>query len=287
MEEHKPSAIRENVLQAVEKIPAFPKSVQQVLQLTARLDCAPKDLVSVLENDPIFTLKILKVVNSPFIGLATRIHSIQQACVYLGVNTLKNLALSLASMGVLPRHNKAGLDMNEFWLHSLAVALVSRRLAHMLHVPVQESSDFFSAGLLHDVGKAVLALSMPDAFAKALSLAAESEHFLYDAEYTILQTNHADVGALLARRWGFPEPLVQGIAMHHTPEKSAAEIIVICVFTADQICKFLRYGHSGESGIQPLPIEIEQLFGMDFQTMCHGMPDLEQDLDKARVFINA
>jgi len=90
------ASIPEQVIQAVDKIPAFPKSVQQVLSLTADVNCSPRDLVDVLKNDPIFTMKIIKVVNSPFMGLAHQISSIQQACVYLGVNTLKNLALSLA-----------------------------------------------------------------------------------------------------------------------------------------------------------------------------------------------
>ena len=68
----------DNVLKAVEKMPAFPKSVQQVLQLTADINCLPKDLVNVIKNDPVFTLKILKVVNSPFMGLANKITSIHQ-----------------------------------------------------------------------------------------------------------------------------------------------------------------------------------------------------------------
>ncbi len=281
------SRIPEQVLQAVDRIPAFPKSVQQVLTLAADINCAPKDLVGVLKNDPIFTMKILKVVNSPFMGLSSRVTSIHQASVYLGVNTLKNLALSLAGIGMLPARNKAGFPMQDFWLHSLAVALVSRRLAGLLEVAQQESADFFSAGLLHDVGKAVLALYMPEAFQAALELARQSPLFVFEAEERTLAADHAEVGALVAQRWGFPEVLVQGIAWHHTPERGLELPLVLCVFAADQVCKTLRYGSSGEDKCQPLPPSVAQRFGRDLDGLVRALPDLDEELQKARIFINA
>ncbi len=283
----------EHVVAAVDRMPAFPKSVQQVLTLAAEPNCSPRDLVDVLKNDPIFTLKILKVVNSPFMGLANRITSIHQACVYLGVNTLKNLALSLASVGMLPGSNRAGFDMNHFWLHSLAVALSSRRLALMLRVSQQESSDYFSAGLLHDIGKAVLALTMPEEFRRSLAKAREESQPLFEVERDELEVNHADVGALLAQRWGFPESLLMGIAMHHeagaldAPLFDDAADVVTCVFVADQICKTLRYGDSGEAYIQPLPPWVEQRFDRDLPDLIRSLPDMEEELQKARVFISA
>lgn len=281
------ASIPEKVIQAVDQIPAFPKSVQQVLSLTADVNCSPNDLVDVLRNDPIFTMKILKVVNSPFMGLAHQITSIQQACVYLGVNTLKNLALSLASIGMLPKKNDAGFDMNDFWLHSLAVALIARRLSLMLEVTQQESTDYFSTGLLHDVGKAVLALYMPHEFKSALEKAKGSDTYVYQAELETFKASHADVGALVATRWGFPESLVRGIAMHHAPQQAPEDVHVTCVFAADQVCKTLRYGDSGEDKVEPLPLSMEQLFSRDLESLIHSLPDLDEELQKARIFINA
>lgn len=281
-----PIALPEEVMRAVDKIPAFPKSVQQVLALTADPNCSPRDLVVVLRNDPIFTLKILKVVNSPFIGLANQITSIQQASVYLGVNTLKNLALSLASIGMLPSSNEAEFDMNQFWLHSLATALISRKLALMLEASQQESADFFSAGLLHDIGKAVLALHMPEQFKTALITTKSSEQYMYETERTILNANHADVGALVAERWGFPDTLVRGIALHHAPANAADDYILSCVFAGNQICKTLQFGNSGENKVEPLPAEVQECFSRDLPSLVDSLPDMEEELEKARVFIN-
>jgi putative nucleotidyltransferase with HDIG domain len=188
----------ESALKAVDKMPAFPKSVQQVLQLTADINCSPKELVNVIKLDPIFTMKMLKVVNSPFVGLAQQVTSIQQASVFLGINTIKNLALSLATIGALPRTNKAGFNMNEFWLHSLAVAAIARRLAERIGVEKNRASDYFSAGLLHDIGKGVFALYLPETFKNALDRARDETMPLYLAEIECVGVSHAAIGATLA-----------------------------------------------------------------------------------------
>ncbi len=277
----------DNVLKAVEKMPAFPKSVQQVLQLTADINCLPKDLVNVIKNDPVFTLKILKVVNSPFMGLANKITSIHQASVYLGVNTLKNLSLSLACIGTLPPDNKAGFDMNAFWLHSLAVATMAKRLAEYCDVPRNETADYFSAGLLHDIGKVVFALYMPTEYAQALQQAEQGGVRLIEAEERTMDVNHAQIGTLLAEKWGFPESLVQSIAGHHGPFPEESSLYVDCVFAANQACKALEYGFSGEPNAEELPASVQKRFRMDLQRVISAMPDLTEELERARIFINA
>ena len=81
------------LMTAIDRMPAFPKSVQQVLELTRDLNCAPRDLVQVIERDPVLTVKILKVVNSAYFGLSRPVTSVNHAVVFLGFNTIKNLSL--------------------------------------------------------------------------------------------------------------------------------------------------------------------------------------------------
>ena len=87
---------------AVERMPAFPRSVQRVLELTRDINCKPKDLVGVIEKDPVMTMKILKVINSAYYALPQQITSVNQSVVYLGINTIKNLSLPAAAVGILP-----------------------------------------------------------------------------------------------------------------------------------------------------------------------------------------
>lgn len=276
----------EQALGYVDKMPAFPKSVQQVLQLTADINCSAKELVNVIKHDPIFTMKILKVVNSPFVGLAQQVSSIQQASVYLGINTIKNLALSLAVVGALPRSNKAGFDMNAFWLHSLAVAALAHRLAERLGVEKNRRSDFFSAGLLHDIGKGVFALYLPEAFKEALELARLQGIPLFEAEIERIGASHAAIGAAVAKKWDLPASLGEGIAQHHTPLVKPAELSD-CLFAANQLAKALAVGDSGDALPPMLPPELEERFGADLDALLAGMPNLEEELDKTRVFVQA
>ena len=139
--------IGKDLFEIVEKMPAFPQSVHRVLELTSDIDSDPKILVEVIQHDPILVTKILRLVNSPYFGLAQKMTSINHAVVYIGINTVKNLALSAATLGVLPRTNAAGFDMDAFLMHSLATAIVARILGRKLHVPEREVFDYFLSGL--------------------------------------------------------------------------------------------------------------------------------------------
>ena len=142
---------------AVERMPAFPRSVQKILELTRNINCLPKDLVGVIEKDPVMTMKILKVINSAYYGLPQKITSVGQSVVYLGINTIKNLALGFAAVGILPRMNAAGFDIQRYLLHSLVVGGTARQLATQFAKGEVDSGDAYIAGLLHDFGKVVFA----------------------------------------------------------------------------------------------------------------------------------
>ena len=172
----------EKIIAFVEKMPAFPKSVQRVMQLTSDVNASAKDIVQVIESDPVMTIKILKVINSPFYGFAQKINSIQRAVVYIGLNTIKNMALSVAAIGVLNPKNKADFNTQEFLLHSLTTASICRMLAERLDIPQSDSNDFFVAGLLHDFGKIVFAEFEPENFKRALEKSILENSPLHEAE---------------------------------------------------------------------------------------------------------
>src|SRR5262245_9703103 len=109
----------DELLKLVDNMPTFPSSAHRIIELTNDMNCAPKDLVKVIEHDPILTLNVLKLVNSAYFGLAAKVTSVKHAVVYLGINTVKNLALSIAAMGALPSQNELGFNMSNFWWHSL------------------------------------------------------------------------------------------------------------------------------------------------------------------------
>ena len=277
--------VKKKLLTAVEKMPAFPKSVHQVLKLASDINCSQKELVEVIKKDPVFTLKILRLVNSAYFGLAREITSINHASVYLGLNTLKNVALGLAAVGAIPKSNVAGLDMGAFWLHSLAVATSTRMLGSMLGVSRDEAADYFAAGLLHDIGKVVFALYMPEEFQKAMNLAAEKSVPLFEAEAEVMDATHADIGALLAERWNLPSELHGAIFGHHAVGEGGKSQLVDCVFAANQVSKKLSFGAAGDFTFRPLPPGIQARFSLDLDGLIKEMPTLDEEVEHARVFI--
>lgn len=278
-------ATRKKIMGAVEQMPAFPKSVSQVLKLANDVNCSQKELVDVIKRDPVFTLKILRLVNSPYFGLSREVTSINHASVYIGLNTLKNVALGLAAVGALPRNNQAGLDMGGFWLHSLAVGAATRMLGAMLGVSRDEVADYFAAGLLHDIGKVVFALYMPEEFQVAHAKVNDTGAALSAEEVAVIGATHSQIGALLAEKWHLPSDLVDVISRHHTPEVGPPSQLVDCVFTADQISKKLAFGSAGDYDVMPLPESIKERFSNDIDGLVVELDALDEEVENARVFI--
>lgn len=268
---------------AVERMPAFPRSVQRILELTRNINCLPKDLVGVVEKDPVMTMKILKVINSAYYGLPQKITSVSQSVVYLGINTVKNLALGFAAVGILPRMNAAGFDIQRYLLHSLVVAGVARQLAVQSAKGEVDPGDCYIAGLLHDFGKVVFAQFLAVEFRDALVHAVEHSVPLHEAEKARIGVDHGLVGALLAKRWAFPEHLVDCIRDHHNPLAESSGMMD-CLRVADQVVRFRAIGDSGNPWRETEAHAAQQRFGDDLEATVAKLASLDKIVDDAMMF---
>ena len=268
---------------AVERMPAFPQSVQKILELTRDINCLPKDLVNVIEKDPVMTMRILKVINSAYYGLPAKITSVNQSVVYLGLNTIKNLALSIAAVGMLPRFNTSGFDIQRYLLHSLTTATVARQLAGIYAKGEADIGDAYIAGLLHDFGKAVFAQFMADEFRRALAISQDQDMPLHCAESEIIGADHAIVGSMLATKWSFPSHLVDCIRDHHA-EDVEPNALLDCVRMADQICRKLNFGEAGNAWHAAEPPAAPGRFGPSLENVIASLGDLEKIVADAERF---
>jgi putative nucleotidyltransferase with HDIG domain len=280
-----PKINSEELIAFVEKMPAFPKSVQRVVQLTSDVNTSAKELVSVIESDPIMTVKILKVINSAFYGLPQKITSIQRAIIHIGLNTLKNLALSVAAMGTLNPKNKADFNTQKFLLHSLTTASICRKLAERLAVPQSACSNYFIAGLLHDFGKIVFAEFDPDNFKLALEKSELNHIALHQTEDEFLGLNHAQVGKLLAERWELDSTLIHAIEAHHDCQPD--NILIDCIFAANQISKKLQFGNAGNPIVEAFPDHVIARFELALDDLIIDLGDLSAIKSEALSFINS
>ncbi len=268
---------------AVERMPAFPRSVQRVLELTRNINCLPKEIVSVIEKDPVMTMKIFKVINSAYYGLPNKITSVGQSVVYLGINTIKNLALGFAAVGILPRTMPGGFDVQGYLLHSLVVAGVARQLGVQFAQAEADPGDCYVAGLLHDFGKIVLAQFMPAEFHQAVAYAAEKHVPLHEAENWVIGANHGVVGAMLASRWTFPVELVDCIRDHHVPA-AAPTALMDCLRTADQIVRLHAIGNSGNPWRENEAPAAPDRFGDDLDALVEQIGSLDRIVAEAMSF---
>lgn len=265
---------------AVERMPAFPKSVQKILELTRNLDCEPAQLVQVIEKDPVMTVKILRVLNSAYYSLPNKITSVNHSVVYLGFNTIKNLALSIASVGILPKQNIAGFDIQQYLLHSLTTAGIAKLLG--AKVSGTDPMDCYIAGLLHDFGKVVFAQFLPNDFNQAMQKSHQENTSLHIAEQEVIGVDHTVVGSMLAEKWQFPQTLIDCIRKHHSDDGEGG--MWASVYAANQISKKMAFGNSGNPCIEQLPPAVRGYFGGDIDNIIATLGDLNKIADEAQVF---
>jgi putative nucleotidyltransferase with HDIG domain len=275
--------LSQKLMAAVDGMPAFPKSVQKILELTRDVNCTAKDLVQVIDKDPVVTVKILKVVNSAYYSLPKQITSISHAVVYLGFNTIKNVALSIAAIGMLPKDNAAGFDGQQYLVHSLATASIAKLLA--ARVDNADPMDCFIAGLLHDFGKVVFAQFMPKEYRKAVDISHQNGVSLHLALREVIGVDHAVVGAMLAKKWRFAPNLIETICYQCSDNLRDTDMIA-CVFAGNQISKKLSFGSGGNSVIEELPPMFVERLGGTLDEIIDSLGDLAPLVHEAKVFSN-
>lgn len=269
----------------VEQMPAFPKSVQRIMQLTSDSDSSAKDIVQVIECDPVMTVKILQVINSPYYGFPQKISSIPRAVVHIGINTIKNMALSVAAIGMLKTPNLPGFNYQDFLLHALTTAIISKLLAEREALSPPDCYDFFAAGLLHDFGKLIFAECLPELFKKSLLLSREQQRPLYQTESEYIGFNHAHLGKLLAEKWEFSHNLADAIAHHH--DASGQNVLRGSIIAANEISKALRFGDAGNPVIEPFPADLTARFKGPLEHLILELGDLSRIKAEALALIRA
>lgn len=227
------SAIR-SVVGDVESLPTIPRTYGIVAGLLADPDVATGDVAAAIEEDVAMTARILQVVNSALFGLAREISSLRHAVQHLGVSMVRGLILSEGLFSVIDRSRCAKeFSIEGLYTHSIAVGRLARKLLGRFDT----RGDAFSAGVLHDAGKLILAVRAPEHYSAAVSLAMHEGIPLHTAEQQVYGFTHADVGALLLALWGLPHPLVEAAADHHAPGRTDASRLHVAgaVHVADRL----------------------------------------------------
>ncbi len=198
---------------APEAVP-LPTTATAILQKSSHPDTSALEIAELLKSDQALSARVLKVANSAFYGLPRQIASIDNAVVLLGQKTIRNLVLA-ATIGGIGAQGVAGYGIPRGGLfdHAIVVAQSAQALSSQTNKAVP--AEAYTAGLLHDIGKVVLGEHVENRVGAIIEIAETEGCSFADAERRILGLNHAEVGAVLAEKWGLPDFLIGAIRSHH------------------------------------------------------------------------
>lgn len=188
------------------------------------------DICALIGKDPALTVRLLKIVNSPFYGFPSQVDTLSQAVTIIGTQQLRNLALSTELIRKFPEIPSEMASIESFWSHSLYCGVAAQQIAIALQFPSPER--YFISGMLHDIGKMVMYLAMPEDSLKAMEQAGPQRTNVLEVEREIFGFDHAMVGAELLWHWRLPESIIEPVACHHAPDeantfKQEASIVAI------------------------------------------------------------
>jgi len=230
---------RENKLQAeplarlapidLYEVPTLPAVVVQALKILQNPDSDARAVEHVIAHDLALSAKILRVANSAFFGFSRRVGTVAEAVRVLGFTNVQGIILSV---GAFDAFRAKRLGLQDFWRHSIATATAARFLAPHIDCRPDEA---FMAGLLHDIGKLIFAIQAEPAYQRILELRRDHALSSLDAERTLFEFTHPEVGAMVAERWDLPSRYVAAIAHHHHPRAAADRPFCALIGLADQL----------------------------------------------------
>jgi putative nucleotidyltransferase with HDIG domain len=275
------------IKESIEKMPSLSPVLHKIIVVANNINSSAQDLTNVIQVDPVLTAKVIRMVNSAYFGLYQEITSLKQAVVMLGMNTIKNVALSSAFLGKVSIKGKTGLNEEDFWKHSLGVAVASRMIAKRLKVDLRYLEEYFIAGLIHDIGKVLINNFFPDDMNQILALASKGSESIIDIERKVLKITHEEIGIAIGKKWKFEDSLLYAMGRHHKPVlKGGSSIYSMVVSVADTFVKILQVGFSGNYKIEPIPEEVWKVLELDEESVFVALSSINEEIEKAKLFLN-
>lgn len=276
---------RQQIEKFIRKMPSLSTTVGKVLEVCSRTDASPNELNKVISLDPVLTGQVLKLINSAYYSLLNTITSLTRAITMLGMNTVKNMALSTAIIKSISSTKKSkALPTSQFWQHSIGVGVSAKLLAMVCDLSVAEREEMFIAGLLHDLGK----IPFGDEYIEVLTLARKEQRSLIEVERELMGIDHQEVGMMIAEKWKLNPVIASCIANHHDVRAADEQCRNQAAFVAlaNMYINILDVGYSGD----PFPEvgEIEELLGivgLSWQNYGSMGEDVEKEIEKAQIFL--
>ena len=209
----------DQLLKRGDSLPTLPEIYFKVNELLEDKDSSVADICRTVATDPAISYKILTMVNSAYFGLPNEVFSINQAITMLGRFRIKQILIGTLLGDVFKDFNSEYFSLREFWQHSVRTAIIAEQLA-IISDYCKEPESLFTAGLLHDVGRLIVAAKMPEVLPVIDQNAIDNRISIVRSEIEIIGLAHTEIGAALMQKWGFPELIWVSVNHHHKADYS-------------------------------------------------------------------
>ncbi len=215
------------IVAGIKDLPSYPPFYGLIIKEMQSPDASLKKVGYIISQDVSMSAKILQLVNSAFFGLPRKITDPQQAAVYLGIDTLKALVLSVDLFSSFTEDAEScGFSLSEMWSHGLRTGKLARDIARAEMADGKVVEEAMIAGILHDIGKLML-LKVPRQYKKVMAFIEKTGCDPVEAEYDVMKTSHAELGAYLLGLWGIPDNIIEPVAFHHNPSKLLEDMFIM------------------------------------------------------------
>ena len=282
-EQHEEVGFRK-VCDAIDSIKDF-RTLPEIYHSAMSLLSDPKsnrsDIAGVLKRDQVMTAKILRIVNSTLFGFSRTITTLEDAIPLLGFKEIRNIVTSATVLKLMSDTGGSDIfDRKKFWKHSIGCAIVCKLIAKYIGVSTDE--EYFTAGLLHDIGKLVLDQLFPNEFRKVLVLVDEQSIPFRKAERHIFGQPHQEIGSYLLEKWKIPAIVIDAVRNHHSPvDGSVDPLLVSAVHISDIIAHMLAIGSSGENTVPKFEDYAESQLGIGIIDLDQLVPEIDEQVRKS------
>ncbi|MDR2095251.1 MAG: HDOD domain-containing protein [Treponema sp.] len=272
----------------IKSMPSLPTTVTKVLEICNNPKTSPADLNRVISLDPVLVGRVLKLINSAYYGMGQPITNLVRAIIMLGINTVKNLALSTTIVGNLSsRKDPKGINIEGFWRHSLCVGVAAKMLAKKRGVDPRQHEEYFTAGLLHDIGKIPLNSVITREYLLTIATADREKIPLARAEEQNLNLNHCQAGSLIVRAWKLEGSVGDIITYHHdwASYKGPNRDILYSIVLANYFASLMEIGFSGDRYPDKLNAVVWDSLGLKRNIFDEIEETVNGEIAKAKVFL--
>ena len=278
----------QRIVAGIGNLPTPPVVFHQIQKVLNDSDTGAIQVAAVLSEDPAMSMKVLKLTNSAFYGLSRQIESVRQAVMVVGTEAVRNLVLSASVLDMFRGKGGNQESQETFWRHSLATATACRVLARQgMRKRIVDPDTAFGCGLLHDIGKIVIACFL-DADAARLDDQRQKDHSAQDFEVEdrVLGYNHAQLGGFLAGQWKLPQKIVEAITFHHYPHFNRSDsAIPFVVHTANFLAKRTYYDRNEQHRVGSLVPGIEEYFDVTEDQLDRYAAQLRDEYARSETFM--